>query len=563
MKKRHYMVSSHREAAHILGLRNHPSFFAPRSEGLSIPSAHMSLKRRYCELTEGDKLRLHSLEGTSIKSLRYMVREMAHGDSESFTAYWSSINLLNKGRFISGHCVSLHIIRDNDCVHFIYVNRGARAERMKGKDRQPTVFVFTKDMAEAEQFAKKIAKAFKSGRTSIAAFLRESAGEVNTELSQLLVKKDQKTGNCTIANGNFSWFVDLVSRQMKTVPQQSFQQCVIHCKPEYQQLRITDRILAIEWMLRHKADYWSEQMFIYNFLQALEHLGRKGSLAMANFVSHMERNGLIYAVLEPLLCEDFPLVLEEYINTVIAKSHIIVNLQEVRRTMNANFRQFALDNLLRIAVPKLAEAKQRSLVENDISMMRYVNTGIQGSLINQNRNLLLLAAPELIKSQLEISKGYLEREKKTLQNMLQSDPTFIKNYLLITVLKGLPNQVKKNANMMNQLHFFNTAMVFRDRETMSKYFDGLCRICAKEDCARTGIRYSKDTFLMRWFITHLRRELELPQQRLLPLDLYFSADVNEYINKTITRLNGEYSVGCNASITTQIEEEQIQARLMV
>lgn len=555
------MVLSHVEAAHILGLRNYPSFFAPRSEGLSTASARRSLKRRYRELTQGDQLSLNSLERTSIISLQHMIREMGHGDSMSFTSYWCNINLLRWSNFISSHCFSLHIIRENDCIHFMYVNRGARAERISGKGKQPSVFIFTKKMAEAEQFAKRIAEAFKSGKKSIADFLRESAGEVNVELSQLMVKKDQKTGNCTIANGNFSWLVDLVSRQMKALPQQSILKCIVDCKPEYQQLRITDRILAIEWMLRHKSIYWSDQVFMYNYLQSLEQLGSKGYPVMANFVAHMERSGLLHALLEPLIGEDFTMALEEYVDIVIAKSHAKgVDLQGVRRNRKAVFRQFALDNLLRIAVPKLTETEQKKLVENDISMMRYVNTEIQCSLLIQNRDFLLLAAPELIKSQLETSSIYSESEKKRLQSSLRSDPTFINHYLSATVIKGMPNQFNKNSNMMHQLYFFNMAVVFKDREKISWYVDNLCRICAKEKCSKIGISYSKDTVLMRWLMTHLRGH-RYSYSRLSPLGIYFT-DVDKYIDQTITRLNGERRSGCNTSITTQIEEEHIQVRSM-
>lgn len=157
-----------------------------------------------------------------------------HGGYRGYAAGWDK------------HSFSVQAIRDGNTVHFIYVNRGQKAfEKTAGV--QGTVIAFSCPAHEAGAFSKRFHAALITRKQeTISTFL---AAEINSPLynktlSSELTKSNQKTGNCSVANANISWHLNLVSQAMKASPELGFPEAYHQTQSKYKALRTTDRCHA-------------------------------------------------------------------------------------------------------------------------------------------------------------------------------------------------------------------------------------------------------------------------------------------------------------------------------
>ncbi|WP_131781729.1 hypothetical protein [Legionella gresilensis] len=64
----------------------------------------------------------------------------------------------------------------------------------------------------------------------------------NTQLALIISKKDQKTGNCSVANSNISWHFQLAANYMQNNPSKTFGEAYEATGDEYKKCD-----LEIEW----------------------------------------------------------------------------------------------------------------------------------------------------------------------------------------------------------------------------------------------------------------------------------------------------------------------------
>ncbi|KTD04045.1 hypothetical protein Lgee_0288 [Legionella geestiana] len=368
------VVQSHREMAHVLGLRDHPSFFAPSNEGYLTRLACRSSRRRFARLTDGGTLRIRAVDDVSSHAIVEALQALTHGDYASYIADWCHLSPFSRENFGTGHCITFHMVRDNHQVHFVYVNRGEPADSLACFEEQRRVRVYTVDIKKADAFAKIMARAFQSGFKAIGRFLVNNHHEINEEATFSLAKSPQKVGNCSFANTNISWHIALASTLMKNNPQKHFVEAMLESRPQYHALRMLDRVHAIAWMLEHPAHFASSRFFRYNYFQALQHIGHKKPVSadahIHALIDHTERRGLLQALTRPLLHADVFKRLQSSMRMTSKASH--QSLKETFLTVLST-----IDALLASALPKLSLIEQTWLASHDPRLLHYMDAAVQ------------------------------------------------------------------------------------------------------------------------------------------------------------------------------------------
>lgn len=113
------------------------------------------------------------------------------------------------------HNFTFHVVKEKDKTHLIYVNRGRSAFETDQSNNNPTtkVYTFTQEQQkEMLAISQDLHTALiSSDRAVISKFINQPAlmQYENHNLSNVMNKSHQKTGNCGFANLNFSWHLKL------------------------------------------------------------------------------------------------------------------------------------------------------------------------------------------------------------------------------------------------------------------------------------------------------------------------------------------------------------------
>ncbi|HHT0593162.1 TPA: hypothetical protein ACTXXA_001210 [Legionella anisa] len=392
------VINSHSEMTHVLGLQNNPSLLATRNTGWRTNAAVDSIKKRYYRLNAGSNLNFNVLPDFFYRDAAKKITDLPVGGYVGFSCEWFR------------HAYTVHAVKEEQQTHFIYVNRGQRHyDLATGEDKRgaPTVLVFSVKNENAESFAKTLmSSAMTSGdsRKMMSAFLEKNRDKFNGKLSQQLAKKDQKTGNCTIANSNIAWHFQLASDEMRK-SNKSFEQAYKDTKQKYREMRVRDRAQAFKYLLDDRDCYSSDSAFLYNYFQAIEKFSQKDikMQGQQNPIEHIKTliDGLdsrgLSKLIEPLINDNFTIKVDVYINARIQKlKEDYPDLSEQYcndfAAMTRNNLQSAKNRVLMLAFKKLSLEEQKQIIAKDISLLGYADRQLQLELLEQDYNKYALYA---------------------------------------------------------------------------------------------------------------------------------------------------------------------------
>ncbi|STX51274.1 Uncharacterised protein [Legionella busanensis] len=528
------MVKSHKEMTHILGLPANPFNSIISNEGMVNTDAFDSVERRYNLLKSA---------GASDLDFQYLPDQgkklslpNAPGKYVGFYTYWE------------GHAYSFHAINDGTQTHFIYVNRGEPHETMD-ETKPPNVIVFSLNNGdEANNFANNMriaANSIFSMRDQMSTFLVNNKSRENAEFTNLLTKKNQKVGNCTIANSNIAWHFQLASDYMQRNPGTDFSTAYEQTKSAYKEMRGKDRIQAFKYLLEDKDNYLYKDAYLYNYFKALIKVERKEGIAA---ISEIVKNNklLIKSLIKPLLdikkIKKFSYIISleasvSYSSTQL-KNQIIHSiraplLEEFFKELNLEKQQKYIKKnkeLLKYANPTL----QKKLIENDISLTKFASTQVQVQLLVAHPNKYrYYASDEALKA-----KGINPEEN----NFLFEQANFLnKNEEILQMKKVSSNFLlsksasHKEAQINNKLRILYSYAERGDEIGAKKSWDELCLVCAERRFCPLGNKYSIDTHSAKWLIKHVEGDEQL--QKILGIK---SSDlVIEQVQDIIMKKNAE------------------------
>ena len=527
------MIRSHSEMAHILGLQDNPLMLVSKNTGWRPPLALNSLQSRYKDLKPNpdSNLNFGLVSADSSQTIAKAISNMSHGDYVGFASGWWTLDF---SRFISGkglrsgHAYSLHAVKEGEKTHFIYVNRGQRHYDMGGSkedENADAVMVFSVDNNDAEGFARKMMDAAKSfnPRINMSKFLHQHQDKINPDLSKLLGKKDQKTGNCTVANSNIAWHFQLASDAMRqsagddSEHLKSFADAYAETKSIYKQMRVNDRVEAFKYLLNDKSSYLSNGAYFYNCMQALEKFAIKDQKKNANHIRSLVNSAnkeTLNNLINLLVSHDFAKNIEQYIDERIktmqkSDPNISNEYIQLYREITTNNLYKAKDMVLSHALKKAPEETQKNSINNDISLLRHAAPNIQEFFLKQNFNQYALYASEEVKkifpiyqpkdvaNEVDLEKFYLNQSTNTSRERKTST-----NRLLLNSA-GL-----KEIDINNKLRSLYSYAAANEWENVDKAFEDLCLICCKRRFYLTGGAYSADTRSAHWLIDKLSADDE-------------------------------------------------------
>lgn len=306
-------IQSHTEMSHILGLKTNPFVSGIIRPGLgnegwySVGASADSTQRRYKtlkaepnqntnELNDTNELNFLPISRDPVEAVLDRIDKLKENDYLGFSAYWINFSL-------SVHTVGMHILKQGETFHFIYVNKGERA----AKTDVAAATVFSVKKEKVKPFVQEMLKAFKSkNRDKFSKFLDSKKDDINEALSKVIQKKEQKTGNCTTANANISWNLALMVDELNKNSSLSFKDAYMKARPTYKKLREKDQIEAFKYFLNEKNIYPSEKAFCYDLCQCLCKLTKKygssvtwGKILVSEVLSEKEKSTLKEALLSP------------------------------------------------------------------------------------------------------------------------------------------------------------------------------------------------------------------------------------------------------------------------
>lgn len=554
------MIKSHSEMAHILGLNDNPFFNKNRNEGWYINLAVNSIKERFNNFINDansgiSNLNFHALNIGTFLNAPATIANLEDGGYVGYSTGWQRINLsdaMEGNSPFKNHAYTLHAVREGELTHFMYVNSGDRHIAVNNAEQPPTVMVFTVPNSEAETFANELISASYSfgfnGREQISEFLNKKLEEQKRDptneharianvLSEVITKKDQKTGNCTIANSNISWHFQIASNYMNQMKREgrpiSFAVAYEATRDEYKQMRRLDRIEAFNYLVNDKDSYSSDEAYFYNYLQALQKLQTKDDINpeakhIETIVSEAADEQAILNLINPLISDDFSLISQKYADVVsenfkqmmsrfLAANpeseyvHAIPDLINRSPLIQWEEVEKAKDNLLLQTLKKLSPQTQEDLIEKDSSLLKYAADTVQEKFLTSDYNkYFLYASNEAKQAQMQRSSSaqqppeanssfsltenaYLDlsisttRERKTDTNIFLSE-----------------SAAKKETLINNQMRALCSYAQAGDQVNAKKAFESLALICSERRFNIPGrALYSPDTQSTNWLINKL------------------------------------------------------------
>lgn len=554
------MIKSHSEMAHILGLNDNPFFNKNRNEGWYINLAVNSIKERFNNFINDansgiSNLNFHALNIGTFLNAPATIANLEDGGYVGYSTGWQRIDLsdaMEGNSPFKNHAYTLHAVREGELTHFMYVNSGDRHIAVNNAEQPPTVMVFTVPNSEADTFANELISASYSfgfnGRERISEFLNKKLEEQKRDptneharianiLSEVITKKDQKTGNCTIANSNISWHFQIASNYMNQMKREgrpiSFAVAYEATRDEYKQMRLLDRIEAFNYLVNDKDSYSSDEAYFYNYLQALQKLQTKDDINpeakhIETIVSEAADEQAILNLINPLISDDFSLISQKYTDVVSEnfkqmmsrflaanpESEYANDIPElINRSPLIQWEEVekAKDNLLQQTFKKLSPQTQEDLIEKDSSLLKYATDTTQEKFLTSDYNkYFLYASNEAKQAQMQRSSSaqqppvanssfnltenaYLDlsisttRERKTDTNIFLSE-----------------SAAKKEALINNQMRALCSYAQAGDQVNAKKAFESLALVCSERRFNIPGrAHYSPDTQSTNWLINKL------------------------------------------------------------
>lgn len=270
----------------ILGLDILPS-------GLGFSSSSRLAERRFHEFLQPPQANIpFMLEDIGVADLK-----LDHtGDIKHLSAGWE------------GHAWSCHLIKENNQIHLIYVNRGERVS-----EDDPAVMVRTIDNPEMfGEITQKLLGALQyQDRETISSCFSDIFSEKNRNksLEKTLHKSDQKVGNCTVANKNIAWHLAIAADAMRQAVQKgktlSFQEAYEQTKPIYKKMRMLDRASAFKDLMKMPLDNEKRQSALSTVVKkmALKDMEDPSRHAILTMLSELTKDDSTSSCLSQLLSD--------------------------------------------------------------------------------------------------------------------------------------------------------------------------------------------------------------------------------------------------------------------
>ncbi|MCE0723478.1 hypothetical protein [Legionella resiliens] len=557
------VINSHSEMTHVLGLQNNPSFFASRNTGWTTDAAVDSIKRRYYRLKAGSNLNFDVLPDFFYRDAAKKTTDLPLGGYVGFSCEWFR------------HAYTVHAVKEEQQTHFIYVNRGQRHyDLATGEDIRsaPAVLVFSVKNENAESFAKALmSAAMTSGdsRKMMSAFLEKNRDKFNGKLSLELQKKDQKTGNCTIANSNIAWHFQLASDEMRK-SNSEFAQAYENTNQKYREMRVDDRVQAFKYLLDDRDCYSYDSEFLYNYFQAIEKFARKDIKIqrqqnpmehIKTLVEELDSKGLS-KLIEPLINDNFTIKVDEYINARIQqlkKGYPTLSEQYCKdfAAMTRDGLQSAKIRVLMLAFKKLSLEEQKQIIAKDISLLGYADRQLQLDLLELDYNkYALYANKELKKTCARHPFNRLREEHPTEYNsvsdsMKEMMEAFIdgkeEEYLKKSKVIATERKTKdiaflsqeaaqKEVVINNTLRTLYSYLSAGDTEHATKTFEKLCQVCCERRFYLGGDKYSVHNQSAQWLINRICADDDIGEdfRKLLGVQNSNTDEVTKIVRNTLS-----------------------------
>ena len=302
-----------KEVQVILGLDN----ILP--EGLMFSEGNRLIERRFHDLQPSPAhipFMMEDVDALSELKLDHT------GDIKHISAGWE------------GHAWSCHLIKENDQIHLIYVNRGERASL-----DDPAVMVRTIDNPKMlGEIIQKLLGALKSEDQTIISscfsdiFLENKRNKV---LEETLHKSNQKVGNCSVANKNIAWHLAIAADIMRQASKKgeilSFKQAYEQAKPIYKKMRMVDRALAFKDLISMPLDEVKKQTALNTILKkmALKDIEDPSRHSIFTILSELDKDDLTHSHLKQVLADIITLPSDNRYAMPIAKLkwiHAVLNI---------------------------------------------------------------------------------------------------------------------------------------------------------------------------------------------------------------------------------------------
>lgn len=238
VKLMRYSEDKRKTMSHVLGLKNPvgASKAFGEHEGFDLKSANQSSKTRFQRLHNNKET---SLQLDLVKTGSNFQTLTEFGSYQGIHAKWY--------RDKTGHAFTFFQIQAGDQIHLIYINKG---ERHRDQDllRLSSVMVFSLPKEKAQTILNNLDGVLQSeDREKIGGYLESLGPYINFDIMNEMPKKDQKVGNCSVANSNIAWHVHLASKYMQQ-HQVGFIEAYKATLPQYKALRKQDRTNAFTFL---------------------------------------------------------------------------------------------------------------------------------------------------------------------------------------------------------------------------------------------------------------------------------------------------------------------------
>ncbi|MBN9228272.1 MULTISPECIES: hypothetical protein [Legionella] len=529
-KRQKVIIESHKEMTHVLGLQKNPFLSNIENTGWYIEDTAPSTKKRYDHFKENpnSNLNFDLLPASFSADALQKITNLPPNGYVGFSCRWPR------------HAFTLNAVKEGNQTHFIYVNRGKRhfdLETGQDKNDAPTVMVFSVENQHARSFAKLMLGAAMTPdpRKGMSQFLERHKKQFNEELSELMEKKNQKTGNCSIANSNIAWHFQLAAEEMQK-SNKSFAQAYEDTEQKYREMRIKDRVQAFKYLLNDRGCYISDNAFLYNYFQAIEKFARKDIKVQGQhtiehiktLLEELDPKGLSKLV-EPLINDNFTIKVDEYIDARIQQlkeEHPNLSEQYCKdfAAMTRDGLQSAKTRVLMHAFNRLSPGEQMKLIAKDISLLCYADQQLQLNLLKQDYNKYALYADK------ELNKRFpehpLNRFRKEHAKELDSVGDSMKE-MIETVMEGKEEEYLRKSKIItterktkdagffsqdaaqkevvinNTLKTLYSSLWTEDKKHTAKTFEELCRVCCERRFYLGGDKYSVHTESAKWLINRI------------------------------------------------------------
>ncbi|WP_454782571.1 hypothetical protein [Legionella sp. WA2022007384] len=575
------MARSHLEMAHVLGLQENP-FLSESNVGWEMSSAIISTKNRYKQLrpSTSSYLNFDLLPSSHYTEAAKKITDLPNGGYIGFSCYWF------------GHAYSLHAVKEENQTHFIYVNRGQRHTDVatgKSKHDAPTVLAFSLGNNEAERFAKAMMSAAMTigdTRKIMSAFLEKNQDKYNPVLSKTLEKKDQKTGNCSVANSNVAWHFQLASDEMKSKGT-SFAQAYENTKSNYREMRVKDRVQAFRYLLNDRGCYLSDTAFLYNYFESLGKMNNKDrgpaqTKHLATLADGLSPNN-IPKLIEPLVNTNFIFKVEEYINArveQIKKKYPSIPEEKCKKFAIATRKNLesARNNMLSLVFNKLPPEQQKELIAKDNSLVKYASSDVELAFLQQNYNKFSLYSSQKSKSMCKEYKDKMEHEaqwiyQKSFSELEEYERDNIEFDFMADIYQKRSNQIaserktngnfllskdaeQKEAKINNTLRTLYSYLSTEDQANAKRTLEDLCKTCCERRFYLSGNKYSTHIQSAKWLVERIGTNDDIGEdlRKLLGVK---TIDLHEIKSKVQNIISGKNE---NCACHTISYKEQLQAQ---